>query len=87
MKVMLPSALEEFVSSQVSSGEFKNASAVVGEALRLLRDAQEQRALEAMRSSFAAVDSSGSVETEPTSKERVLIGKLIRGHRSARQAR
>ena len=45
MKVLLPSALEDFVSSQVKSGEFDDASEVVREALRLLREAREGTAM------------------------------------------
>jgi metal-responsive CopG/Arc/MetJ family transcriptional regulator len=41
MKVSLPSALEDFVCSQVKSGEFDDASEVVREALRLLREERE----------------------------------------------
>ena len=43
MKVSLPSALENFVSSQVKSGEFDDAGEVVCEALRLLRNEQEAK--------------------------------------------
>jgi putative addiction module CopG family antidote len=81
MKVSLPSALEDFVSSQVKSGEFDDASEVVGEALRLLREDQESRAMEEMRSAFAGVDSSGG-KGEPTARDRAFIGKLIKSHRS-----
>jgi putative addiction module CopG family antidote len=81
MKVSLPSALEDFVSSQVKSGEFDDASEVVGEALRLLRKERESKAIEEMRSAFAGVDSSG-VKGEPTARDRALIGKLIKSHRS-----
>ncbi|HXP63175.1 MAG TPA: type II toxin-antitoxin system ParD family antitoxin [Dongiaceae bacterium] len=49
MKVSLPSALEDFVSSQVKSGEFDDASEVVGAALRLLREERERKAIEEMR--------------------------------------
>ena len=45
MKVSLPAALEDFVSSQVKSGEFDDASEVVGEALRLRREAHESKAI------------------------------------------
>jgi putative addiction module CopG family antidote len=44
VKVSLPAALEDFVSSQVKSGEFDDASEVVGEALRLPREAHESKA-------------------------------------------
>ena len=49
MNVSLPQTWEEFVAGQVSSGEFGNASEVVREALRLLREQQEARALEEMQ--------------------------------------
>jgi putative addiction module CopG family antidote len=81
MKVSLPSALEDFVSSQVNSGDFGDASEVVGEALRLLRNEQEAKAMEEMRAAFAGVDSSGG-KGEPTAKDRALIRHLIERHRS-----
>jgi putative addiction module CopG family antidote len=84
MKVLLPSALEEFVSSQVKSGEFDDASGVVGEALRLLRETQENKALEEMKSAFAGVDSSMG-NREPSARERAVIGKFIKSHRSAKR--
>jgi putative addiction module CopG family antidote len=80
MKVPLPSALEDFVSSQVKSGEFGDAGDVVCEALRLLRDERESKAMEKMRAAFAGVDSSGG-KGEPTAKDRAYIGKLIESHR------
>lgn len=79
----LPAALEDFVSSQVKSGEFDDASEVVGEALRLPREAHESKAMEAMRTAFAGVDSSGG-KREPMARERALIGKLIQTHRSGK---
>ena len=84
MKVSLPSALEDFVSSQVNSGEFGDASEVVGEALRLLRDKRETRIMEEMRAAFAGVDSFGG-KGEPTAKERSLIHDLVRRHRSGKR--
>jgi putative addiction module CopG family antidote len=64
--------LEDFVSSQVHSGEFGDASEVVGEALRLLRNERETKAVEEMRTAFAGVDSF-SGKGEPTAKDRALI--------------
>jgi len=84
MKVTLPSALEDFVSSQVDSGEFGDAGEVVGEALRLLRDQQEAKALAEMRAAFAGVDSIGN-KGEPTAKDRALISHLISRHRSVKR--
>jgi putative addiction module CopG family antidote len=84
MKVSLPPALEDFVSSQVKSGEFDDAREGVGEALRLLRDARESKAMEEMRSAFAGVDSPGC-KGEPTAGDRALIGKLLRKHRSGKR--
>ena len=81
MNVSLPAALENFVTSQVKSGEFGDASEVVREALRLLREARESKAMEEMRAAFAGVDSSGN-KGEPTAKDRALIQKLIANHRS-----
>jgi putative addiction module CopG family antidote len=83
MNVSLPAALEEFVSSQVKSGEFGDASEVVGEAVRLLRDAQERAAMDGMRAAFAGVDSSAA-KSRPTARDRALIGELVRRHRSGK---
>ena len=83
MNVSLPAALEDFVSSQVKSGEFDDAGEVVGEALRLLRKEKEAQAVEEMRVAFAGVDSSGG-QGEPTAKDRAIIRNLIRIHRSGK---
>ena len=83
MNVPLPPTWEPFVASQVSAGEYGNASEVVREALRLLRDQQESRALEEMRSAFAGVDPHGG-QGEPTPQDRALIGQLIQRHRKAK---
>ncbi len=80
MNVSLPRTWEQFVASQVSSGEFGNASEVVREALRLLREQQEARALQEMRSAFASVDSHGG-QGEPTPEDRALIADAIRQYR------
>jgi len=84
MKVSLPAALEDFVSSQVRSGEFDDASEVVGEALRLLRQARERKAMEEMHAAFAGVDSFGG-RGEPTAHDRAMIGKFIHNHRSGKR--
>jgi putative addiction module CopG family antidote len=84
MNVSLPSALEDFVNSQVKSGEFDDAGEVVRNALRLLRNAQEARAMEEMRGVFAGVDTAGG-KGEPTAKDRAFIQTLIRSHRSAKR--
>jgi putative addiction module CopG family antidote len=81
MKVSLPTALEDFVGSQVKSGEFDDASEVVGEALRLLREARESKAIEEMRAAFTGVGSSGG-NGEPIARDRALIGKLLQTHGS-----
>ena len=83
MNVSLPAPWEEFVARQVASGEFGNASEVVREALRLLRECQERRALEEMKAAFAGVDDHGG-EGEPADRERALIGQLIRQHRKSK---
>ena len=83
MNVSLPPTWEEFVASQVTSGEFGNASEVVREALRLLREKQESRALAEMRTAFAGVDPHGA-PAEPSPQNRALIGQLVRRHRKAR---
>lgn len=82
MNVSLPSTWEDFVAGQVASGEYGNASEVVREALRLLRERQENRALEEMRAAFAGVDAHGG-QGEPTAQDRALIAQLIRRHRQA----
>jgi putative addiction module CopG family antidote len=84
MNVSLPAALEGFVSSQVKSGEFGDAGEVVCEALRLLREQRETKAMEEMRAAFAGVDASGG-KGEPTAKDRALIRRLIGTHRSGRR--
>jgi putative addiction module CopG family antidote len=81
MKVSLPAAWEDFVSSQVNSGEFGDASEVVGEALRLLRNERETKAMQEMRAAFAGVDSLGG-KGEPTAKDRAMVRQLIVRHRS-----
>jgi putative addiction module CopG family antidote len=55
MNISLPAALEDFVSTQLRSGEFCDASEVVSEALRLLREEREGKAMEEMRAAFAGV--------------------------------
>jgi putative addiction module CopG family antidote len=84
MKISLPSALKDFVSSQVKSGEFDNAGDVVREALRLLRNEHEAKAKEEMRGAFAGVDSFGG-KGEPAAKDRALIHNLIASHRSGKR--
>jgi putative addiction module CopG family antidote len=83
MNVSLPQTWEQFVATQVSAGEFGNASEVVREALRLLRDRQETRARAEMRAAFADVDRHGGLE-EPTPQDRALIGQIIRRHRKGK---
>jgi antitoxin ParD1/3/4 len=80
MNVSLPPTWEEFIAGQVTSGEFGNASEVVREGLRLLRERQENRAWEEMRSAFSGVDSQGG-SGEPTPNDRALIDQLVRRHR------
>ena len=84
IKVSLPSTLEDFVSSQVKSGNFDDADDVVCEALRLLREKQEGKAMEKMRIAFAGVDAAGG-KGEPTAEDRAQIGRLIASHRSGKQ--
>jgi putative addiction module CopG family antidote len=86
VKVSLPPALDNFVSSQVKSGEFEDASAVVSEAVRLLRDAQEIRAMDEMRAAFASVDSTGG-KGQPTVHDRSVIDSIIKTHRSGKHAK
>ena len=83
MNVSLPQTWEEFVAGQVSSGEFGNASEVVREALRLLREQQEARALEEMRAAFAHVDPHAG-QGEPSTADRTLIAQLVRRHRKSK---
>ncbi len=49
MNFSLTPALEQFVRDRAQSGDYNNASEVVREALRLLRRAEEQRALKMER--------------------------------------
>jgi putative addiction module CopG family antidote len=83
VNVSLPPTWEQFVASQVRAGEFGNASEVVREALRLLRDQQESRASEELRTAFAGVDPHGG-QGEPTPDDRALIRQLIRRHRGSK---
>ena len=83
MNVSLPQTWEEFVAGQVSSGEFGNASEGVREALRLLREQQEARAVEEMRGAFAQVDPHGG-QGEPAPADRALIDQLIRRRRKGK---
>lgn len=83
MNVSLPQTWGHFVASQVSVGEFGNASGVVREALRLLRDQQKSRALKKMRTAFAGVDPHGG-QGEPTPQDRALIAQAIRRHRKGK---
>jgi hypothetical protein len=55
----------------------------VREALRLLREQQEARAVEEMRSAFAHVDPHGG-PGEPAPSDRALIDQLIRRHRKGK---
>ncbi|MBE7499975.1 MAG: type II toxin-antitoxin system ParD family antitoxin [Verrucomicrobiales bacterium] len=84
MNVSLPPTWERFVASQVSAGEFGNASEVVREALRLLRDQQERRASEELRAAFAGVDPHGG-HGEPTPHDRALIAQAVRRHRQGKR--
>ena len=84
MNVSLPSSLEDFVSSPVKSGEFDNAREVVREALRLLREERETKAMEEMRAAFAGIDSPGGTR-EPKAKDRTFIQNLVTGHRSGKR--
>ena len=83
MNVPLPPTWEQFVASQVSAGKFGDASEVVCEALRLLRDRQESQAVEELRAGFAGVDSDGG-QGEPTSKDRALISQIVRRRRAGK---
>jgi putative addiction module CopG family antidote len=84
VKVSLPAALEDFVSGQVRSGEFGDASAVVSEAVRLMREAREKAALEEMQAAFGGVDGANG-EGQPTTKDRALIDQLIKSHRAGKR--
>lgn len=43
MQITLPSELEDFVRTRVSSGRYDSATAVVSEGLRLLKEQERQR--------------------------------------------
>ncbi len=49
MNVSLTPSLEQFVRDRAESGDYNNASEVVREAIRLLRRAEERRALKMER--------------------------------------
>ncbi len=49
MNVSLTPSLEQFVRDRAESGDYNNASEVVREAIRLLKRAEEQRALKMER--------------------------------------
>lgn len=83
MKVSLPPAWEQFIVTQVKSGEFENPSEVVREGLRLLRDEREAKAMAEMRDAFAGVDAHAP-KGEPAAKDRALIDQLIHRHRRKR---
>src|SRR5258708_4409852 len=82
--MFMPDIKQKAVTSQVKSGEFDDASEVVSEALRLLREERERKAMEEMRVAFSGVDSSGG-KGEPTARDRGFIGKLIESHRSGKR--
>ncbi len=84
MNVSLPETWEQFVATQVQAGESGNASEVVREALRLLRDQQESRARAEMCAAFAGVDPHGG-EGEPTPRDRALISQIIQRHRKGKR--
>ena len=83
MNVSLPPTWEQFVASQVRAGEYGNASEVVRDALRLLREQQETRAEQELRAAFGDVDSHGG-QGEPSATDRESIGEVIRKHRRAK---
>jgi len=58
MNFSLTPALEQFVRDRASSGDYNNASEVVREAIRLLKRAEEHRALkmERLRSAIGEGD-------------------------------
>jgi putative addiction module CopG family antidote len=84
MKLSLPPALEDYVSSQVKAGEFASADEVVGQAVRLFREAQESVAMDEMRTAFAGVDARGR-KGEPTAKDRSLIDRIIKEYRTSKR--
>jgi antitoxin ParD1/3/4 len=84
MNVSLPHVWEEFVAGQVTSGEFGNASEVVREGLRLLRDRQETRAFQTMRAAFENVDAHGG-QSGPSPADRALIDQLVKRHRQSKR--
>ena len=84
VKVSLPAALENFVSGQVRSGEFGDASAVVSEAVRMMREAREKAALGEMQRAFAGVDGANG-KVQPTAKDRALIDQLVKSHRAEKR--
>ncbi|MEI7732705.1 MAG: type II toxin-antitoxin system ParD family antitoxin [Verrucomicrobiota bacterium] len=85
MNVSLSRTWEEYVRSEVATGEYGNASEVVRDALRMLREHQEMRAMEEMRVAFAHTDPHGG-QGEPSAAERELISQLVRQHRKRKPA-
>ncbi len=83
MNVSLPPTWEQFVATQVRAGEYGNASEVVRDALRLLREQQETRAEQELRAAFGDVDAHGG-QGEPSATDRESIGEVIRKHRRAK---
>ena len=61
MNFSLTPALEQFVRDRAQSGDYNNASEVVREALRLLRRAEEQRALKMERLRAAIGEGDGAL--------------------------
>jgi len=61
MNVSLTPSLEQFVRDCAESGDYNNASEVVREALRLLKRAQEARALKMARLRHAIGDGDDAI--------------------------
>ena len=82
MNVSLPASWEQWIQSQVRSGEFSSPSDVVYEALMLFRDRQEQLGLEEMRCAFAGLDQRNA-RGEPTDEDLAMIDRAVRSVRKA----
>jgi antitoxin ParD1/3/4 len=85
--VRLPAALEEYIQSKVTSGLYDDPSAVIGDALRLLKrqDELDRQKLETLRAAIAAGAASGLAEGFSFDELNTELGAELDGpHGSAR---
>ncbi len=82
MNVLLPAPWEQWIQSQVRSGEYGSANEVIREALRLFRDLQEERGERELRRAFSELDRHGA-KGEPTAEDLAMIDRAVRRVRKA----